>query len=65
MLIDQMVDTLRTYNLVGIAANQIGVPLRIIAIEYRKSYGEKVAPEIYRAKEMELFPLTVYFIGKI
>lgn len=64
MIIDQMVSTLRAYNLVGMAANQIGVPLRIIVIEYRESYAEKVAPEIYRAKEMELFPLTVCVLGE-
>lgn len=61
MIIQQLVSTLRAYNLVGIAANQIGVPLRIIAMEFRKSYAEKVAPEVFRAKEMELFPLTVKF----
>lgn len=58
-VIEQMKQTLRAYNLVGISANQIGVSLSIMMMEYRKSYAENVQPEVFRAKEMQIVPLTV------
>ena len=57
-LIDDMIDTLHEYHGVGLAANQVGVPLRIVIIhepekellvlvnpEVVKREGERVVPE--------------------
>jgi peptide deformylase len=45
-----LVDTMRDYDGVGIAASQVGVPARIFAIEVRAADAER---------EAEPFPLTV------
>lgn len=58
-VIEQMKRTLRKYNLVGLSANQVGISLSIMMMELRESYAEDVTPEVYRAKQMEIVPLTV------
>lgn len=58
-IIKQMTQTMRNYNLVGISANQIGVEFSIIVMEVRKTYVEKIPAKEVKAKELEIFPLTV------
>ena len=45
-LIDDMVDTMRDAPGVGLAAPQIGVPLRVIVVEYENQLHAVVNPEI-------------------
>lgn len=58
-VLEHMKKTLRSYKLVGIAANQIGISFSIIMIEFRKEYAENVATGVFKAKDMEIVPLMV------
>jgi peptide deformylase len=48
-LLDDMVDTMRDAPGVGLAAPQVGVPLRVIVVEYENELYELVNPEIIRS----------------
>lgn len=58
-VIQQMIKTMRTYDLIGLAANQIGVQFSIVIIEVRKKCIENLPVKECAAKEMTVFPLTV------
>lgn len=58
-IVDQMVHVLRKYDCVGIAAPQIGVSLRIIAMEFRRSIKQDLSEASYKARQMSELPLTV------
>lgn len=58
-LIAQMKIVLRNYNLVGLAAPQIGVSYRVIVIEASEQLKEKYPKVVYNARQMSLFPMTV------
>lgn len=58
-LIKQMQKVLRSYNLVGLAAPQIGVPARIIVLEASEQLKEKYPAAIYKARGCEVLPMTV------
>lgn len=58
-LIDRLVQVLRKYSLVGIAAPQIGINLRVIAMEFKEELKDNFTPELYKTREMEILPLTV------
>ena len=45
-ILDDMVDTMRDAPGVGLAAPQIGVPLRLIVVEYEKQLFHVVNPEL-------------------
>ena len=47
-LIDDMVDTMRAAPGVGLAAPQVGVPLRVIVVEYENQLYTVVTPEIVK-----------------
>lgn len=51
-LIDDMVETMRDYGGVGIAANQVGVPLRVFAMEVR--------PDNFKHPGLAEFPLEIH-----
>ncbi|XP_052855149.1 peptide deformylase, mitochondrial [Drosophila gunungcola] len=59
-IIDRMVKVLRHYDCVGVAAPQIGIPLRIIVMEFREGKKEQFKPEIYKARKMSTMPLAVF-----
>ncbi|XP_016989973.1 peptide deformylase, mitochondrial [Drosophila rhopaloa] len=59
-IIDRMVKVLRHYDCVGVAAPQIGIPLRIIVMEFREGKQEQFKPEIYEERKMSTLPLTVF-----
>lgn len=59
VIVDQMVQVLRKYNCVGLAAPQIGVSLRIIVMEFREDLNKKFTKEVYEARKMSPLPLTV------
>ena len=48
-LIDDMVETMREAPGVGLAAPQVGVPLRVIVVEYENEQHSLVNPEIVEA----------------
>lgn len=59
MLVEQMVHVLRKFNCVGLAAPQIGIPLRIIALEFKESLKDEFPKPVYEARNMMPLPLTV------
>ncbi|ALC46522.1 CG31373, partial [Drosophila busckii] len=58
-IVQQMVQVLRHYDCVGIAAPQIGVPLRIIAMEFHEGKRQQFTPEVYAQRKMSTLPLAV------
>lgn len=58
-LIEDMKHVLNEYRLVGIAAPQIGISVRIFLMQFKAELMEHYPPAIYRAREMETLPLTV------
>jgi len=59
LIIDRMVKVLRHYDCVGVAASQIGIPKRIIVMEFREGKQEQFKPEIYEERKMSTLPLAV------
>ncbi|XP_017849949.1 peptide deformylase, mitochondrial [Drosophila busckii] len=59
-IVQQMVQVLRHYDCVGIAAPQIGVPLRIIAMEFHEGKRQQFTPEVYAQRKMSTLPLAVF-----
>lgn len=64
-LVNQMKKVLKDYNLVGLAAPQIGITLRVFIMSFGEHLKEKFKPEIYKAREMSTFPLTVFINPKV
>lgn len=50
---------MRTYDAVGLAAPQIGVPLRIIAIEFSASRKKEFDEKTYKSRQMQTIPFKV------
>lgn len=61
-IISKMKKVHRDYKLVGLAAPQIGISLRIIIIEASEELKEKYPAEVYKNRQMEIMPLTVKFL---
>lgn len=59
-LLKKMKTVLKDYSLVGMASPQIGISLRIFIIFFEEKLKKKFTPEIYKCKEMESLPLTVF-----
>lgn len=53
-LLDDMLETMRAAPGVGLAANQIGVPLRVAVVEVEDKVTELVNPEIVRSAGEQL-----------
>ncbi|EDW67135.1 peptide deformylase, mitochondrial [Drosophila virilis] len=64
-IVDQMVHVLRKFDCVGIAAPQIGISLRIIAMEFRRSIKQDLSEATYKARQMSELPLTVLINPKL
>lgn len=64
-LLKQMEKVLNDYRLVGIAAPQIGVPLRIFLMRFKDELKENFSTEVVRAREMQTLPLTVSYRFRI
>lgn len=58
-LLKHMEQVLNDYHLVGIAAPQIGVSVRIFLMQFREEERLFKSPEVYKTREMETLPLTV------
>ena len=56
---------MHSYESVGLAAPQIGVPLRIFLIEFSEKMSEKFSPDIRKSREMAIIPLKVSWYGDI
>ncbi|MER3403951.1 MAG: peptide deformylase [Chloroflexota bacterium] len=50
-LLDDMVETMHAANGIGLAAPQVGVPLRVIVVEYEDTRLQLVNPEIIKVSE--------------
>lgn len=59
-LVSQMKSVMKDYKLVGLAAPQIGISLRLFIMSFGENLKENFKPEVYKAKEMSTFPLTVF-----
>ncbi|XP_053304769.1 peptide deformylase, mitochondrial [Spea bombifrons] len=59
-VLDRMVRVLRAGGCVGLSAPQLGVPLRILAVELSEQMCRMVPPEVLAAREMAPFPLQVF-----
>ncbi|KAM8705905.1 hypothetical protein ACLKA7_010237 [Drosophila subpalustris] len=59
-IVEQMVNVLRHYDCVGVAAPQLGVPLRMLVMEFREDKRERFLPEIYEQRKMSTLPLAVF-----
>lgn len=64
-LLKKMKTVLNDYSLVGMASPQIGISLRIFIISFEEKLKKKFTPEIYKCKEMETLPLTVFINPEI
>ncbi|KAJ9576113.1 hypothetical protein L9F63_007078 [Diploptera punctata] len=60
MILKKMHNVMQKYKAVGIAAPQIGVPLRIFAIEYTQKMADDYDPELFRIREMAIVPFKVF-----
>ncbi len=60
-LVATMIATMRAAPGVGLAAPQIGVPLRVIVLEDREELMKSLTPEERRARERSAFPTRVLF----
>jgi peptide deformylase len=60
-LVTTMIATMRGAPGVGLAAPQIGVPLRVIVLEDRPEYVQKVDPKKLRDQERTAFGPRVFF----
>lgn len=59
-VIDAMVKVMRKLDCVGLSAPQIGVPLRILALEYPKKMLEESSPVSREARGLSAQPLRVF-----
>ncbi|KAH8241248.1 hypothetical protein KR032_004968 [Drosophila birchii] len=59
-IVEQMVKVLRKFDCVGIAAPQIGVSLRIIAMEFKGGIRKTLPETVYQSRQMSELPLTVF-----
>ncbi|XP_017083673.2 peptide deformylase, mitochondrial [Drosophila eugracilis] len=59
-IVEQMVKVLRKFDCVGIAAPQIGVSLRIIAMEFKGRIRKELPEVVYQARQMSELPLTIF-----
>lgn len=58
-LISLMTNVMQKYKCVGLAAPQIGIPLRVIALEFKEAYKKDFAPQVIQTRNMQELPLTV------
>lgn len=59
-VIDTMVKVMRKLQCVGLSAPQIGVPLRILAVEYPQKRLEEIPAVLREARGLSVLPLRVF-----
>lgn len=60
LLLKKMRDVMRKYKGIGIAAPQIGVPLRIFAIEFTEQMAHDYNPELFKIHQIAVVPFKVF-----
>lgn len=60
-----MVKVMRKLECVGLSAPQIGVPLRILALEYPKKMLEESSPESRKVRGLSTQPLRIFINPKL
>lgn len=58
-LITLMTNVMQKYKCVGLAAPQIGIPLRVITLEFKEEYKKDFASDVLQTRNMHALPLTV------
>lgn len=65
-LVAQMKQVMENFSLVGLAAPQVGISLRIFLMSFPEQLKtKKYTPEVYQAKEMSTVPFTVFINPEI
>ncbi|XP_068116673.1 conserved oligomeric Golgi complex subunit 8 isoform X2 [Hyperolius riggenbachi] len=59
-LLKKMSHVLRSCGCVGLSAPQLGVPLRVIALELPENLCQMVPPDVRAAREMTPIPLKIF-----
>lgn len=59
-VIETLVKVMRKLECVGLSAPQIGVPLRILALEYPQKMVEETPPALREARGLSMVPLKVF-----
>ncbi|XP_053555397.1 conserved oligomeric Golgi complex subunit 8 isoform X2 [Bombina bombina] len=59
-VLDRMVRVLQVGCCVGLSAPQLGVPLRILALQLPETLYQEVPQEVREAREMTPFPLQIF-----
>lgn len=59
-IIYQMKEVMKMYNLVGLAAAQIGLPWRVFTVQVTDKYLKKIDENTRNIRGMELIPLQVF-----
>ncbi|XP_044126379.1 peptide deformylase, mitochondrial [Bufo gargarizans] len=60
VVLKRLVQLLESCGCVGLSAPQLGVPLRIIALELREEMCQLVPPDVRAQREMDPFPLKIF-----
>jgi peptide deformylase len=59
-LVRQLKSVLEDFKLVGLSAPQIGMGLRVFVMSFSEKAKEKYTPEVFKARDMSVFPFTVF-----
>lgn len=62
-LVHRMKHVFSKYSCIGLSAPQIGVPLRVIAIEFNENHMREYTEQEQKSREMSLIPFTVATIS--
>ncbi|PSN32717.1 hypothetical protein C0J52_24712 [Blattella germanica] len=60
MVLKKMHEVMQLYGSVGISAPQIGVPLRIFAVQFTKKMTNEYSPDILKVRQMSVVPFKVF-----
>lgn len=60
LIVERMIQVLKKYNCVGLAAPQIGLSLRIIVMHFEEKVRKVYTKSEYESRQMSELPLTVF-----
>ncbi|KAK4326366.1 hypothetical protein Pmani_003117 [Petrolisthes manimaculis] len=64
-ILSRMQLVMKKYDCVGLSAPQIGIPLRILILEFLPKRRKQSGEVVYAAREMSTLPLTVFINPKM
>ncbi|XP_058115989.1 peptide deformylase, mitochondrial-like [Anopheles ziemanni] len=64
-LVKHLTSVMRAYKCVGLAAPQLGLPLRAFVMEFKDDLRDQYTKADYKLREMEPLPLTVFLNPEI